>query len=127
MAEDVAALKSVMGKLAGGGNFIVTGCQAGLGARGAAFGEALVELGGSRDINVFLNQDLSQQKYTYTGNDQPTGYASIVHNSTENGWGITGRENYHLGWLKFTPNEKAKNIGVLQLNAAGPPYVNYRH
>jgi RHS repeat-associated protein len=125
MSEDVAALKSVMSKLTDGGNFIITGCQAGLGERGKAFGESLVELAGCRDINVFLNQDLSQQKYVYRGNEVPTGFASIVHYTKENGWGITGREYFHDGWLKFTPTEDARKVGVLQLNTVAKPYVNY--
>ncbi|SRR5260221_407631 len=122
---DVDALKSVIGKLHDGGNFILTGCQAGLGAKGNLLGESLLQLGGCRDINVFLNQDLSEQRYAYRGNDIPTGYASVVDQESENRWGITGRVNYHEGWLKFTPSEQAKNIEVLQLNAARPPYVNY--
>jgi RHS repeat-associated protein len=123
---DITALKSIMGKLSDGANFIVTGCDAGSGEKGNRLGQSLMELGGCRDINVFLNQDLSQQKYVENNNGTPTGYASIVHYTTENGWGITGRENYHNGWLKFTPNEIAKNIGALQLNTDRQPYVNYK-
>jgi RHS repeat-associated protein len=123
---DVDALKSVINKVADGGNLIITGCQAGLGAKGKQFGQSLLLLGGCRDMNVFLNQDLSEQKYQFYGNQIPTGYASIVNTEFENRWGITGRKNYHEGWLKFTPNEEVKNIGVLQLNADRPPYVNYR-
>jgi RHS repeat-associated protein len=122
---DVNALKSTINKLKDNGNFIVTGCQAGLGTNGLLFGQAILKLADCRSINVFLNQDLSAQKYSYTGNDIPTGYASVTNYEYENRWGITGRENYHKGWLKFTPLEEAKDIGVLQLNAGRTPYVNY--
>jgi hypothetical protein len=59
--------------------------MAGRGSRGQEFGMSLVDLAGCSNINVFLNQDLSQQKYTMNNKDVPTGYASIVNYTTENG------------------------------------------